>query len=203
MQWHIIIEYAWPQNPFTSSHRCICMVADLHYLYWISMHFVMCCDSQSPGPCLATAIWWCHNPFSQWECSFQRKLHSHWLKFLRQHHVAVVIQALLWHMLLYVDSSRPHITRLGPIFYLWLSKVSANERRCYICIVFSHCLRTWTTVDINQALPNKSKHFIIWKTLKIIIHLLHKYYVYRHTTVRCNLAICGNWLASVPGVFGL
>ena len=45
-----------------------------------------------PGPSLTTAIWHCHNPFSQWQCSFQRKLRCHWLKFLRQHHVTVIRQ---------------------------------------------------------------------------------------------------------------
>ena len=38
-----------------------------------------------PGPCLITAIWCCPKPFSQWLHSFQRKLRSHWLKFLRRH----------------------------------------------------------------------------------------------------------------------
>ena len=47
---------------------------------------------RAAGPSLTTAIWRCRNPFSQWRRSFQRKLHSHWLKFLRQHHVAVVKQ---------------------------------------------------------------------------------------------------------------
>ena len=28
------------------------------------------------------AIWRCRNPFSQWQRSFQRKLRSHWLKFV-------------------------------------------------------------------------------------------------------------------------
>ena len=42
-----------------------------------------------PGPCLITAIRRCHNPFSQWPRSFQRKLRSYWLKFLWQRHVAV------------------------------------------------------------------------------------------------------------------
>ena len=45
-----------------------------------------------PGPCLTTAIWRCHKNSSQWQRSFQWKLHSHWLKFLWQHHVAVVRQ---------------------------------------------------------------------------------------------------------------
>ena len=31
----------------------------------------------------------CRKNFSQWQRSFQWKLRSHWLKFLRQHHIAV------------------------------------------------------------------------------------------------------------------
>ena len=50
------------------------------------------CTCRCPGPCLTTAIWRCRKPFSQWHRSFQRKLRSHWLKFLRQRHVAVVRQ---------------------------------------------------------------------------------------------------------------
>ena len=34
---------------------------------------------------------WC-SPHSQWQHSFQLKLRSHWLKGLRQRHIAVVIQ---------------------------------------------------------------------------------------------------------------
>ena len=46
----------------------------------------------NPWVCLKTAIWRCRKPFSQWQHSFHRKLPSHWLKFLRQRHVAVVRQ---------------------------------------------------------------------------------------------------------------
>ena len=35
----------------------------------------------------------------------------------------------------------------GPVFYLWLSKVSANERRHYICNVFSHWPKPCSTID--------------------------------------------------------
>ena len=34
----------------------------------------------------------------------------------------------------------------GPVFYLWLNKVSANERRRYIYNVFSHWLRPCSTI---------------------------------------------------------
>ena len=47
-------------------------------------------QNKDPGPSLTIAIWRCRNPFSQWQCSFQKKLHPHWLKFLRQRHVAVI-----------------------------------------------------------------------------------------------------------------
>ena len=42
--------------------------------------------------CITTAIWRCRRNFSQWQRSFQWKLRTHWLKVLRQDHVAVVIQ---------------------------------------------------------------------------------------------------------------
>ena len=47
---------------------------------------------ESTGPCLTKAIWRCRKNSSQWQRSFQWKQHSHWLKFLRQRHVAVVRQ---------------------------------------------------------------------------------------------------------------
>ena len=49
------------------------------------------------GPCLTTAIWRCHSPFSQWRCSFERKMRSHWLKFLWHCHVTVVKQGPVMH----------------------------------------------------------------------------------------------------------
>ena len=39
----------------------------------------------------------------------------------------------------------------GPVFYLWLSKVWAKERRRYICNVFSYWLRPWSAIDRKQA----------------------------------------------------
>ena len=37
--------------------------------------------------------------------------------------------------------------RAGPVFYLWRSKILANERRRYICNVFSHWLRPCSVID--------------------------------------------------------
>ena len=45
----------------------------------------------------------------------------------------------------------------GTVFYLWLSKVSANERRRYICNVFSHWLRPCSTISLFHT-PAGSAH---------------------------------------------
>ena len=39
----------------------------------------------------------------------------------------------------------------GPIFYLWLNEVLANERRLYMCHIFSHWLRPWSAIHKQQA----------------------------------------------------
>ena len=39
----------------------------------------------------------------------------------------------------------------GPIFYLWLNEVLANERRLYMCHIFSHWLRPWSAIHRQQA----------------------------------------------------
>ena len=47
-----------------------------------------------------------------------------------------------------------------------MSKVLANERRCYICNIFSHWLRPWSVIDRKQtqmtADPNMSLWFHWW-----------------------------------------
>ena len=48
------------------------------------------CPCVSTGSCITAAIWRCRKNFSQSQRSFQWKLRSHWLKFLRQRYVALV-----------------------------------------------------------------------------------------------------------------
>ena len=45
-----------------------------------------------PGPCITNVFATCRKNFSQWHRSFQRKLRSHWLKFLRHVAITLVIQ---------------------------------------------------------------------------------------------------------------
>ena len=44
------------------------------------------------GPCITNVFVTRRKNFSQWHCSFQRKLLSHWLKFLRHVAITLVIQ---------------------------------------------------------------------------------------------------------------
>ena len=46
----------------------------------------------NPGPCITNVFATCRKNFSQWHRSFQRKLRSHWLKFLRHVAITLVIQ---------------------------------------------------------------------------------------------------------------
>ena len=46
----------------------------------------------SPGPCITNVFATRRKSFSQWHRSFQRKLRSHWLKFLRHVAITLVIQ---------------------------------------------------------------------------------------------------------------
>ena len=46
----------------------------------------------SPGPCITNVFATRRKNFSQWHRSFQRKLRSHWLKFLRHVAITLVIQ---------------------------------------------------------------------------------------------------------------
>ena len=49
-----------------------------------------------PGPCITNVFVTRRKNFSQWHRSFQRKLRSHWLKFLRQGPALVEIMSWCW-----------------------------------------------------------------------------------------------------------
>ena len=54
--------------------------------------FKMASGICSAGPCITNVFATCRKNFSQWHRSFQRKLRSHWLKFLRHVAITLVIQ---------------------------------------------------------------------------------------------------------------
>ena len=62
--------------------------------------------------------------------------------------------SIFWEIVTGTDQNQ-----LGLVFYLWLSKVSVNERRHYICNVFSHWLRHFSAIGRQRALVTKETHF--------------------------------------------
>ena len=71
------------------------------------------------------------------------------------------------------------------IFYLWLIKVWANERRCYICNIFSYWLRPCSAIDRKQVQStlNQQKN-CLWQHWP---HLLSLPYIDRVLVQeRCN-----------------
>ena len=97
----------------------------------IQLH-AYCLLTKSPGTCITARIWWCRKTFSQWECSFNWKLHCHWLKVLRQCLIAVVIQGPI------------HV----PVRLIWISPESPDPYG------FSELKMMFNTI-INQPIPHK------------------------------------------------
>ena len=75
---------------------------------------------QSPGPCITNVFATHRKNFSQWYRNFQRKLLSHWLKFLRHVAITLVIQGPATVMEGAVTSFRHN-----------LSMFSCNMRQCH------------------------------------------------------------------------
>ena len=119
-----------------------------------------------PGPCLTTAIWRCHKNSSQWQHSFQWKLHSHWLKFLRQRHVAVVwqgpghrvpvppVRPLCIASRVYLNIKSGGFTVADCNWSSWkAARKAAEDSKCYIllqCLIKYRWPSTTASIDLWQ-----------------------------------------------------
>ena len=78
----------------------ILLSLQIEFASWSSFlwdEFLACGNT---GPCITNVFATRRKNFSQWYCSFQRKLLSHWLKFLRHVAITLVIQGpgTLWYL---------------------------------------------------------------------------------------------------------
>ena len=71
-----------------------------------------------PGPCITNVFATRRKNFSQWYRSFQRKLLSHWLKFLRHVAITLVIQG-------------PVMQSIGVFFVISRNKLSNIQSSCW------------------------------------------------------------------------
>ena len=68
------------------SHGATCSLLTISSAIWLS---------NGAGPCITNVFATCRKNISQWHRSFQRKLGSHWLKFLRHVAITLVIQVII------------------------------------------------------------------------------------------------------------
>ena len=80
------------------------------------------------------------------------------------------------HPVYLIKPSWIFMRQLGPVFYLGLSMVSANERRRYVCSVFSHWLRCCSTID-RELKHDKRQQFINMIIPKHTIHIYFQNYL--------------------------
>ena len=118
-----------------------------------------------PGPRITTVAWCYRKNLSQWECSFHWKLHSHWLKFLWQHDIAVATEPwnLYHHFKNLVNGCSSHLPESNRIH----NQLALTHEIC-ICRCFGIYLHQITirhNVDLSRWLkrsyPNEHIHGLL------------------------------------------
>ena len=129
---------------------------------WLMLHILMS-QGKSVGPCVTTAIWRYRKPFSQWQHSFLWKLRFHWLKFLRQHHVAVVRQGPVSPLLLHwrYCSFAINLTLLCCIYWTLFKPAtkdtSKDTCRCSMISKASYDIYIYTYIYIYESSTGNAK----------------------------------------------
>ena len=98
-------------------------------------------SDKGPGPCITNVFTTRRKSFSQWHRSFQRKLRSHWLKFLRHVAITLVIQGpVMWRLGGAFLISRNTLLRNIKKWPLTWEAIGLTWRRCNRCNIFSWIL---------------------------------------------------------------
>ena len=135
------------------------------------------------GSCLTPAIWCCCKPFSQWQHSFQRKLCSHWLKFLQQRHVPVVRQGPCLSLyrrlaklstpitsqttldsclqsLFSAQRETPPLIRLMPQMLWWVGHEQQIQWSAIVTYNAVQCIKNGMTICESQKAPHISPSWV-------------------------------------------
>ena len=137
------------------------------YLCMDSVKFLL----ETPGPCITNVFATRRKNFSQWHRSFQRKLLSHLLKFLRHVAITLVIQgpgaSIVWGCYYFVYNLQTHLGALllGRALLTWtlryLNKITHGNTRANSYVRWYNCM----TICIHRKLPGSGvftyidKHF--------------------------------------------
>ena len=92
-----------------------------------------------PGPCITNVFATRRKNFSQWHRSFQRKLLSHWLKFLRLVAITLVIQGPG----VYVCVSRLLLISMWYVVYCYAKLCWGNSKESQVLSLLKQILVPW------------------------------------------------------------
>ena len=129
---------------------------------------------KNPEPCLTTVTWRCCKNFSQWECRFLWKLHSHWLKGFWQKQIAVVRQGPVMHILY---QNRWYKQKTG-LTAKTLHKTDnhlflRNAHHISIAVKYLHII-TWLSQVSCEIMPPPLNYVHITKVIKYIKNTTYK-----------------------------
>ena len=138
--------------------------------------------TKTPGPCITNVFATRRKNFSKWHRSFQRKLLSHWLKFLRHVAITLVIQGpVSWHHdLFYKAISKPpdarytveikllclfHFSKSVPReHWRWLSRYNKFPTKCVIKLITTLIYRNDLMTTIVNIRWSMVLRMIEWHT---------------------------------------
>ena len=109
---------------------------------------------KGPGPCITNVFATRRKNFSQWHRSFQRKLLSHWLKFLRHVAITLVIQDPVTRKMFSFDGVIMASPHRGPMMQTGLSWYSKALLK--ICGVAGHGIKA----VISDIMEYFHQHFL-------------------------------------------
>ena len=137
-----------------------------------------------PEPCITNVFATRRNNFSQWYRSFQRKLLSHWLKFLRHVAITLVIQGPEPQMILFTDTyspqwekyndlCRPFLYYLHPLWLMWEQSMRRHFRvQVYYLLLSPSCSVKYRVIFV--CLISRAKcilQALLWSRFRVYEHL--------------------------------
>ena len=128
---------------------------------------------KGPGPCITNVFATRRKNFSQWHRSFQRKLLSHWLKFLRHVAITLVIQGPVTRKCFHFMTSSCHI--LGRVVFGVIpdKTISLDKNTFVLNIIFN-------LISIAQK---------TLMTVKLMINVIYDENVFKQTHIEVSVLV--------------
>ena len=148
----------------------------------VNVNNILGCRWSNPGPCITNVFATRRKNFSQWYRSFQRKLLSHWLKFLQHVAITLVIQGPEVFVNKLQAGNDYWVFKLNAHWYTVWWNQSTYHISIKVCCFYMVCLlccdyEEWLRLDQNVSCVigdsfmctfKESHSILIWISLKCI-----------------------------------